>query len=757
MNSDQLLEKAKEYIEDNDYFMAQTTLNELIEQDEAYAEAYYLRAVCKYDAAIIIEDHKIDFESIKIDLANAISIDKNYKLARQFRCYILISVTKDNYEIALEDSEFLIKNIDETDNLDFYLMARALCLTNLKRFEESINQLENFLQNKKKNQEKRSENESIFRDVYWEIAKNFRLLENKNQAIKNYNLALSHHPDSSNLLIEIGFYTFEIGDYEAAANHFANVSTWQDWDDMEKVANFLEQKIYIENFVNKHIYFAYSMLLFDSDFLEEKYQEKRYVRTLDLAKKIVEIDPKYNRVNLIFARSHFNTNNLEKAIFFYEKYDFKAHNDIFSQARYLQTRIDANLPFPEKFEFVSSGETAYHYYNAGIWVNDKLKENSQVNAEDYRQFVEDSYITGIELFHNYFENNIGNSVNNQPHIFAMNCHNLANFYYFDDDKTDEIIYYEELGLKYSRFFENVSNLARYYTEKHQYDDAILLFESIFNDLNEDQTIEDGYTLARIQDYGFCLNQTNQHEKAKILLAKALQDLYLLSTEDLEEIEDDYAVFSNIVTEYAAAFEETNDWEKAKEIYETAIAQSPSNLSLINNFGYRCYHKRELFSEAIHIYSQGISVSHLDKRDNKTALPTLYLNRAKIYFYELKDYEKATHDFEKLYELQPNYFHASRVMASLNYSNKEIMANAWAKNAEQLLNQEQEEDDQEKAWFYSTWAGIAYVINDFPNCVSHYDKAYNLNTEYDTKESRENYDYAKSKSSGGWNFFRNIFS
>lgn len=149
----------------------------------------------------------------------------------------------------------------------------------------------------------------------------------------------------------------------------------------------------------------------------------------------------------------------------------------------------------------------------------------------------------------------------------------------------------------------------------------------------------------------------------ILLYKAIvlekQDLYLESIEILKEIINKDDTNSEVFATIANNYFKLEDYDKALENYELAIAKDKSNFDYHINL-YNLYMKQNNLSAATNVFKD-FEIDKLNTETNR-------FNQARIYFYQ-KKYDKALFELEIL--ANENYVEAYFYIGEIHSVNKDI--------------------------------------------------------------------------------------
>lgn len=171
--------------------------------------------------------------------------------------------------------------------------------------------------------------------------------------------------------------------------------------------------------------------------------------------------------------------------------------------------------------------SGFNGYNTMTTFSELYKEtNDPRHLEKSREIVEIAYNQYVD----FFENGIGDSINNTPHMFAMACNNygliLSRSYELTNDKSD-LITSSEIhwkGYQMSPFYENICNAAWSANKAESYEKCIEYVKIYLKDYEGELDFN-----SIQQQYWYLINNycaLDQMEDAK--------NSYLLSKKLLEE-------------------------------------------------------------------------------------------------------------------------------------------------------------------------------------------------------------------------------
>ncbi len=342
-------------------------------------------------------------------------------------------------------------------------------------------------------------------------------------------------------------------------------------------------------------------------------------------------------------------------------------------------RINANLPFPVNFPIMLDGGVAYDYYNAGVKINELLDERDEDDGEDdfgmpYQVFAREAYLRACALFQAYLDQGEGSAVNNHAHIAGMAHHNCANRV-----KPDYALAltYEEISIRYSAFYENLTGRARLLHELGRHVEAGSAYSNVYGDA-VDFKCEEEDAFFHFGFWGKSLRKAERYPEAIIVLKKVLADFAALPSKAQQSLQGEHRQYSDMVTDLAEVYSAMDDWPAMRATFENALQRLPKEAALWNNYGwnYHCFGK---FEQAEKTYCAGILACN-DNIDD-LAVRDMYMNRGDLYAQHLNNVKRAGADYEKLYYTDSNFIVAMR-LARLNVQIENWQqARRWADEAD----------------------------------------------------------------------------
>ncbi|MBC7755095.1 MAG: hypothetical protein H7Z20_00325, partial [Bdellovibrio sp.] len=154
----------------------------------------------------------------------------------------------------------------------------------------------------------------------------------------------------------------------------------------------------------------------------------------------------------------------------YLAYQPKPEDLPFFQARFLLQYFAMHQAFPADFTPYLAGNSGPEYYNTAVmlgpdegYIDDATLSASQKLARNH--IMQAYYQRSIVLFKDYFDRQLGSAANNDAHVYAMCCHNLALIY--TDRDVPKAIAIELKGVQNSQFDENIRHLIWLYNKNNQ--------------------------------------------------------------------------------------------------------------------------------------------------------------------------------------------------------------------------------------------------------------------------------------------------
>lgn len=464
--------------------------------------------------------------------------------------------------------------------------------------------------------------------------------------------------------------------------------------------------------------------------------EARYADLTALCKSQLAQYPKHESAEYLLARSYALRSQDALALPQYLAYQPKAEDLPFFQARFLLQYFAVHQYFPADFTPYLAGDSGPEYYNTAVmlgpdegYINDATLSANQKLARNH--IMQAYYQRSMVLFEDYFDRQLGSAANNDAHIYAMCCHNLALIY--TDRDIPKAIATELKGVQNSQFNENISHLIWLYNKNNQPLEAKKWSEYYYGDdldaalakdlaalpvsEDENQPPEIGFEPFHISsyfiDYAGSLRNSGEAHKALEFVQLGLARYQSLSLTQQKTLEDIYPACETLITHYALCEAVLNGNEACIKKFNEGLKAQPNSLMLYNNLGYYGYHQHEQFAEALSVYSAGIDKCQSLGINDDYNYALLLENRAYIYFYKHCNYAATLADAEILGMLKPAHYMAYWYAA---YSC--LMLEQYQKGLDLINTYEREAQDSEsglnvlKGSFQSLLGQHAEAIESF---------------------------------------------
>lgn len=429
--------------------------------------------------------------------------------------------------------------------------------------------------------------------------------------------------------------------------------------------------------IPKNCLHSFFELMINAD-LHNKPLETCYADLIILCKSQLALYSEHENAEYLLARSYALSNQNSLALQHYLVYKPKPEDLPFFQARFLLEYFAVNKNFPTTFTPYLAGNSGPEYYNTAVmlgpdegYINDGTLNASQRLTRNRIQQV--FYERSMVLFEDYVDRQLGSAANNDAHIYAMCCHNLALIY--TDQDLAKAIATELKGVQTSQFDENITHLIWLYNKNNQPQEAKKWSEYYYSDgLNEvlakglavtpalndeNQAQENGFDPFDLScyfiDYAGSLRKSGDAKKALEFVQLGLARYQSLSLAQQNTLENIYQVYETLITHFALCEAVLDGKEAGIKKFNEGLKTKPNSLMLYNNLGYYGYHQHEQFAEALSIYNLGIEKCQrlAIKDDYNYAL--LLENRANIYFYQRNNYAATLVDAEMLISLKPAHY------------------------------------------------------------------------------------------------------
>lgn len=433
--------------------------------------------------------------------------------------------------------------------------------------------------------------------------------------------------------------------------------------------------------IPKNCLHSFFELMINTD-LYNKPLETCYADLITLCKSQLALHSKHENAEYLLARSYALSKQNTLALQHYLAYKPKPEDLPFFQARFLLQYFAVHQAFSADFTPYLAGDSGPEYYNTAVmlgpdegYINDATLSANQKLARNH--IMQAYYQRSMVLFEDYVDRQLGSAANNDAHIYAMCCHNLALIY--TDQATEaaiiKAIATELKGVQASQFDENITHLIWLYNKNNQPQEAKKWSEYYYGDgLNEvlakglavsptlndeNQAQENGFDPFDLScyfiDYAGSLRKSGDAKKALEFVQLGLARYQSLSAEQQQTLESIYQVYETLVTHFALCEAVLNGKEAGIKKFNEGLKTKPNSLMLYNNLGYYGYHQHEQFAEALSVYNAGIEKCQSlgIKDDYNYAL--LLENRASIQFQKFDHYAAALADAEILIKYKPAHY------------------------------------------------------------------------------------------------------
>ncbi len=555
---------------------------------------------------------------------------------------------------------------------------------------------------------------------------------NKAAALLAYEKSYELAPDNHDLVYNAGLYAYENNEKEKAYMWWSKMYTWNtDSSLIEAVGDILKKEIETNENPSENLLFCGTEIIVESQYRENN-KVQLYQFLIQIANKKLKADANSNMANCMLARAYSGLEDNKTALPYYEKYLAQVQNDPINLSRYISRYFEVHgkvlpLTYPQPY-----GEVGYDYYNAGCFLNSNIMDTDislavQMQVKELQQYF---FSEGIQRFMNYFERQKGSAINNQSHIFAMCCHNAARAFRSSNPTT--AIMYQELGLKYSQFDENINLLIKLYNETGQHEKALYWV----NKNKEQKALYDFETVLETegdyQNYFFNVVNTSETliaseaiDEGILILTEALEKFNSLSVELQKQFEDNNRTFSNLIKKLAKAHDEKYGLDAMKQQFEKGIAQWPESVTLINDYGYLCFHAQKDYETAFTIYDNAINMYKNRELNDEEAYSCLLWNRGVVYENHYTDYTLAIVDYKAAYEILPNFTLSRNLMYCYFKLQQYAEATQYGIIAVEKYSNETNENDL--SWTYGMLASSLQAHNKAKEALPYFEKCFEYNS------------------------------
>ena len=324
--------------------------------------------------------------------------------------------------------------------------------------------------------------------------------------------------------------------------------------------------------IPKNCLYSFFELMINTE-LNNKSVQANYADLIKLCKSQLAQHPQHENAAYLLARGYALNNQNVLALPYYLAYQPKNEDLPFFQARLLLEYFAVNKNFPADFTPYLAGDSGPEYYNTAVMLgaDEGYIEDASLNATQRltRNRIQQVYYErGMDLFEDYFDRQLGNAANNDAHIYAMCCHNLALIY--SDLHLSKAIATELKGVQASHFDENITHLIWLYNKNNQPQEAKKWSEYYYGDgLNEvlakglavsptlsdeNQAQENGFDPFVLScyfiDYVGSLRKSGDAKKALEFVQLGLARYQNLSAEQQQTLENIYPVYETLITQFA---------------------------------------------------------------------------------------------------------------------------------------------------------------------------------------------------------------
>ena len=322
---------------------------------------------------------------------------------------------------------------------------------------------------------------------------------------------------------------------------------------------------------------------------------------------------------------HFDTKNYEKAFFAYKKLALTKDSFRFSSLK--RAMKAARKSKNDFFEIAPNLDvSANELYNNLTDLSNAT--DSAKKKKKKKKFAELAVLygkAGYDRFRAYLLDGNGQTIDNQPHIFAMHCNNYANamgeyadLYYKDDEEKRALVYKEAgdihiEGHNMSPFMENMENASRDYYKGKDYKNSIKYALETFKLYGDGLSVCDYlFHYWQMVRSGIALDDLDTVEKYYFEAKK----LYNKVGAGSKDTNDKFIYISKLFYEFAvdkkqeySKFIPEMEWFLREEI---ATKQEPLEHGLISYYLGICYQKTNQKEKALNAFQ--IAVDFLQDAD-----------------------------------------------------------------------------------------------------------------------------------------------
>ncbi len=395
------------------------------------------------------------------------------------------------------------------------------------------------------------------------------------------------------------------------------------------------------------LYAILGLMALDHNEVFEIDREKALVKCLDWSMDSVKLDPDHYLCNRNAGSALYWLEDWKGALSYYEKC-VQLRSSPVLEIRIFRIRNRHNdSPDFSKLHLSADSPSAMENYNTGVEINAMLRQYPEMSAGEKQRLTDlkiQFYKQSYQLYRDAVIADEKDSLNYDPHTFAMCCNNLARELNFKEEYQEAINIINE-GIVQSKFMVILLNRMDLYIHAGMPENAIADGKELLEDYSDEM---DFITALKVID-GLCLSHSDIR-KYQEMLYWADKGLELYQSADpgdplLQDAEVVRCVTNFYISKSKAASAlglETNDSEDSEQ-NDALLETMPDNPSLMISRG-ESFLKDNQWEKALKCYRQAV-IAGQEKGMERSVQVALY-NTGYVLEAYMKDSSSALESFEQ---------------------------------------------------------------------------------------------------------------
>lgn len=485
--------------------------------------------------------------------------------------------------------------------------------------------------------------------------------------------------------------------------------------------------------------------------------EKALLQCIEWSKQGINISPNHPWCHRHAGSAFYWMNQWEEAFHYYEKAVSLIPSPTL-QIRLFTIQNKGNLA-PDFLLLDVNPETseAMEAYNAGVEINRMISQYPQMSEfekERLTQLKRDCYTVAYNLYHKTVVEKIGDPFNEDPHTFAMCCHNLA-IELTQQEKYDEAITMTTEGMEYSYFMYILQNRFSAYLEAGYLKEAVGDGEKLMENFMDEM---DSVTYFNIADH-LCNSymELKDYEAAMEWINLGLESYYSLdATDPLLSNPEIVRCFTNFYINKAKVEEQTGvktNVATASREADQILEEMPDNPSVLIGRS-NIFLEEENYEKALECLQYAI---HFASEQNKVrSVQVALYNMGYIQVTKLKDETLALESFEQSIALGNEDFWCYYWAVHCGYHLQENERTVeYALMALQVLPQQQGVTEDIVAEIYEHLGTAQLDLGQYTEAAENLKKSLHYNHSPIAEDNLKTAE-AESRRNGSGGFFKKMF-